>query len=58
MLVLVDVLGGVRLFSLDGGEGFGRLVLLLDIDEFELESSSFVNVPCRTMLGFSWLKGE
>lgn len=47
-------LGGVRFgISFDGGEGLGRLVLLLEFEELELESSSLVNVPWRTIPGFS-----
>lgn len=56
---LEGTLGGLRFgISLAGGDGLGRLVLLLELEEFELESSSLVNVPCLTKPGFSWLPGD
>lgn len=52
-------LGGVLFdISLVGGEGLGRLVLLLELEELEVESSSLVNVPWRTIPGFSWFTGD
>lgn len=53
---LEGTLGGLRFgISFAGGDGLGRLVLLL---EFEFESSSLVNVPCLTKAGLSWLPGD
>lgn len=53
-------LGGVLFgISFVGGDGLGRLVLLpFELEELELESSSLVNVPWRTIPGFSWFTGD
>ena len=47
------VLGGVRL-ALSLLWGFGRHVLVVDWEELEVVSSSFVNVPCLTRPGGDW----
>jgi len=54
MFGLEGTFGGVRLDnSFEGGDGLCWFVLAFEFEVMELESSSLVNVPWRTIPGFS-----